>query len=190
MPNTAATVSQASPGHPPIMSIGRITMENIAKFTSCAKRYFIYKSVVADSHVSHISFCFDDPHVAAWIETNNATLTALSFDAFILRLHVKFLSATWFLEYGRCITVPQRDSPFSDWSAAKRQANQAVASVANLFMDDAHLRVFMRILMHEDLLAVYNAKNTSAEGGQSGSLDNIVSLDDWCTAVGHIDEGR
>ncbi|KAG6849833.1 hypothetical protein C0991_011023, partial [Blastosporella zonata] len=56
-------------------------------------------------------------------------------------------------------------------------------------MDDARLRLFMRILMHEDLLAEYNAKNTSAEGGQSGSLDNIVDLDDWCTAVGHIDEG-
>ncbi|KAG6839902.1 hypothetical protein C0991_010526, partial [Blastosporella zonata] len=50
MPNNAATVNQASPGHPPIMSIGRITMENIAEFTSCAKQYFIYKSVDANSH--------------------------------------------------------------------------------------------------------------------------------------------
>ncbi|KAG6862982.1 hypothetical protein C0991_009017, partial [Blastosporella zonata] len=47
----------------------------------------------------------------------------------------------------------------------------------------------MRILMHNDLLVEYNAKNTSAEAGQSGSLDNIVNLDDWCTAVGHIDNG-
>ncbi|KAG6864053.1 hypothetical protein C0991_000594 [Blastosporella zonata] len=56
-------------------------------------------------------------------------------------------------------------------------------------MDNARLQLFMHILMHEDLLAKYNAKNTSTEGGQSGSLDNIVALDDWCTAVGHIDRG-
>ncbi|KAG6863651.1 hypothetical protein C0991_004357, partial [Blastosporella zonata] len=43
--------------------------------------------------------------------------------------------------------------------------------------------------MHDDLQAEYTAKNTSAKGGQVGTLDNIVGLDDWCTAVGHIDEG-
>ncbi|KAG6838423.1 hypothetical protein C0991_011749, partial [Blastosporella zonata] len=127
MPNAPASVSQASPGHPPIMSVGRITMENIAEFTSGVKQYFIYKAVAADAHVSHVSFCFDDPHVAAWIDVNNAVLTALTFDAFILRLRAKFLSASWFLEYGKCIASAQHDTPFTDWSAAKRQANQAVA---------------------------------------------------------------
>ncbi|KAG6839793.1 hypothetical protein C0991_011639 [Blastosporella zonata] len=170
------------------MSVGCITIESIAKFTSGAKRYFIYKAVAADAHISHVSFCFDNLHVAAWIDANNAVLMALTFDAFILQLRAKFLSASWFLEYGKCIASAQHDTPFADWSAAKRQANQVVASIPNLFMDDARLQLFMCILMHDDLLAEYNAKNTSAEAGQSGLLDNIVNLDDWCTAVGHIND--
>ncbi|KAG6838662.1 hypothetical protein C0991_009867, partial [Blastosporella zonata] len=176
MPNAPAIVSQASPGHPPIMSTGRITMENLAEFRNCAKRHFAYKSIPADTQVSQILFCFDDHNVSAWIAANDETLSTLTFENFLL-------------QYGKCLVTPQRDSPFGDWSSGIRHANNAVSSVATLFQSDARLRVWIRILMHEDLQAEYTAKNTSADGGQAGTLDNIVELDDWCMAVGHIDEG-
>ncbi|KAG6863199.1 hypothetical protein C0991_007483, partial [Blastosporella zonata] len=171
------------------MSVGRITMENLAEFRNCAKRHFAYKAIPADSQVTQILFCFDDHNVSTWIAANDEALSILTFENFLLRLRSKFLSSTWFLDYGKCLVTPQNNSPFSDWSSGMRQANNAVSSVDTLFQSDARLRVWMRILMHDDLQAEYTAKNTSAEGGQAGTLDNIVGLDDWCTAVGHIDEG-
>ncbi|KAG6839023.1 hypothetical protein C0991_006513 [Blastosporella zonata] len=137
MPNAPAIVSQASPGHPPIMSTGRITMENLAEFRNCAKRHFAYKSIPADTQVSQILFCFDDHNVSAWIAVNDETLSTLTFENFLLRLRSKFLSSTWFLEYGKCLVTLQRDSPFGDWSSGIRHANNAVSSVVTLFQSDA-----------------------------------------------------
>ncbi|KAG6838976.1 hypothetical protein C0991_006897, partial [Blastosporella zonata] len=84
MPNAPAIVSQASPGHPPIMSTGCITMENLAEFRNCAKRHFAYKSIPADTQVSQILFCFDDHNVSAWIAANDETLSTLTFENFLL----------------------------------------------------------------------------------------------------------
>ncbi|KAG6839019.1 hypothetical protein C0991_006567, partial [Blastosporella zonata] len=176
MPNAPAIVSQASPGHPPIMSTGCITMENLAEFRNCAKRHFAYKSIPADTQVSQILFCFDDHNVSAWIAANDETLSTLTFENFLL-------------QFGKCLVTPQCDAPFGDWSSGIRHANNAVSLVATLFQSDARLQVWIRILMHEDLQAEYTAKNTSADRSQAGTLDNIVKLDDWCTAVSHIDKG-
>ncbi|KAG6852274.1 hypothetical protein C0991_001385 [Blastosporella zonata] len=124
MSNAAATVTQASPAHPPIMSVGKITMENLAEFKNCTRRHFAYKAIPAEGQVAQVLFCFDDHSVSAWIAANNEMLIELTFKNFIL-----------------------------------------------------HLR------------AEYTAKNTSSEGGQASSLDNIEGLNNWCTAVGHIDDG-
>ncbi|KAG6864039.1 hypothetical protein C0991_000850 [Blastosporella zonata] len=109
MSNAATTVTQASPAHPPIMSVGKITMENLAKFKNCARRHFAYKAIPAE----------------AWIAANDETLIALTFKNFLLCLQVKFLSSTWFLDYGKTLATPQQDSSFSDWSSAMCHANNA-----------------------------------------------------------------
>ncbi|KAG6852332.1 hypothetical protein C0991_000657, partial [Blastosporella zonata] len=80
MPNSTTTINQASPAHPPIMSVGRLTMENLAKFLNYAEHYFAHKSIADEARVCQILFCFDDPHVTAWISTKRATLVVLDYD--------------------------------------------------------------------------------------------------------------
>ncbi|KAG6838902.1 hypothetical protein C0991_005348, partial [Blastosporella zonata] len=182
---SAATVTHSSGIQAPTVSEGRLTVDTLERFEHHAKRFFKTKRIPANEQVSRILYCFEDRAVSSWCSANEAEFEDLLFPAFIAKIRERWLSTTWFIDYGKSLYKPQNDEVFSDWVAHMRDANLILETKPEIHLDEAHLRSNIRILMNDELQAEYNTTN----GDAPGKLDSIEDLDKWITSITHIDDG-
>ncbi|KAG6838903.1 hypothetical protein C0991_007443, partial [Blastosporella zonata] len=183
---SAATVTHSSGVQAPTVSEGRLTVDTLERFEHHAKQFFKTKRILANEQVSRILYCFEDRAVSSWCSANEADFEDLLFPAFIAKIRERWLSTTWFIDYGKILYKPQSDEVFSDWVAHMRDTNLILKTKPDIHLDKSHLRSNICILMNNELQAEYNTTN----GDAPGKLDSIEDLDKWITSITHIHSRR
>ncbi|KAG6863888.1 hypothetical protein C0991_002316 [Blastosporella zonata] len=180
-----ATITHSLGSQAPTVSKGKLTIDVLECFKHHARHFFKAKCIPANKQVSRILYSFEDRAVSLWCTANEEHFEALLFPAFIGKICERWLSTNWFIEYGKILLSPQRDSMFLEWVAHMRNANLILKSKPDIHLNDEHLRNNIRILMNDDLLLEYNTVN----GNVPGKLNSIEDLDKWISAITHMDDG-
>ncbi|KAG6825483.1 hypothetical protein H0H87_009472, partial [Tephrocybe sp. NHM501043] len=184
MAPTPAAVTQSSASHAPMVSGGTLTVANLRAFEQGCKRYFSTKAIAAPDQVRRVIYNFEDETVSSWIFNIEDELMNLSFSDFMARLCDKWLSNTWFVEYGKILMTPQSNTPFTQWVNTLRNANKILRSEEDLYMDNKRLCCHICVLLSDDLGVEYGTINSNAPG----VLDTIADLNKWIARIGHMDD--
>ncbi|KAG6863882.1 hypothetical protein C0991_002362 [Blastosporella zonata] len=127
---------------------------------------------------------FEDRAVSSWCAANEETFEALLTSDFIAKVCERWLSTSWFIEYGKILLKPQNNAIFLEGVAQMCDTNLILKSKPDIHLDNKHLRNNICILMNDDLVMEYNTAN----GDPPGKLDSIKELNKWIALVMHLDD--
>ncbi|EIW74139.1 hypothetical protein CONPUDRAFT_160389, partial [Coniophora puteana RWD-64-598 SS2] len=83
---TKASVVQAAPTKPPVLTAGDLTPETVQDLEDALDRFYHMKDVADARHISYAMYAFQDRQISDWITTNRVTLKELSVVDFFTKL--------------------------------------------------------------------------------------------------------
>jgi len=178
-----ATSVYANLSHPPILSEGELTPKALMTFEEDCNSYFLNAKggVTQEQKVLRILNSFRDTHVRNWITTDRAALTALTFEAFMLRLRAEFLPPNW--EDKVCSRIlgskMSRNDRFIHWARSLQAENYVLRGTTSHLSDD-RLRDTLEANVDHDLRLL------------ATDIDPVIraSLMDWLNTVEKLDAKR
>jgi hypothetical protein len=182
IPYAPATVSQQSSSHTPVLSAGHVTIAAVRVWENNCRRFFQHKSIAEADRVQSIIFNFEGSNMQAWVNTNLARLTSLTYPAFVLKFKKKFLPRNWQDDLVSTQIQMQGLTAFLSWTEAVREANAELGiAKSGYHIEDDKLRAHFVPRLSPALKLSYNAANTH------GDLDKIMDLDAWVECVHLLD---
>jgi hypothetical protein len=151
-----ASVEQSSPSKVPILTLGDISLAVRCQFKHACKNYFVHKKIMAGDHVTLILGGILDDHVGNWISAECDHLVALSFDAFMVDLHLNYLSEDW-EEHTLCelLSMTQGASTFWDYAVAIQSKNSLLHGTPSHLPDNKlhqQIRAGMEVRLSNKIL--------------------------------------
>ena len=139
--NKEAIASHLALLHPPHLSKGKITLNNVREFENhCENYYMNAKGGVEDGQkVTKILGCFENPLVNDWISVNHLRLRTLTFEEFMVEFRQRWLPRNWEEDVAMRILslhLDPKQTTFKEWAAQLQMWNVALRGTDSHIDDD------------------------------------------------------
>jgi hypothetical protein len=136
---SAAEVVHLAMNKPPILTSGTITPEILHVFENTCRSFFRNKeNIDPKNYIACIAGGLQDPLLADWYWTSQATLDELSFDAFMKELSNKWLANDWEQDVRCKVLGTKQSGSFWEWEVRIRSLNTLLRG-SSTHLDDAAL---------------------------------------------------
>jgi hypothetical protein len=162
----------------PILTPGTLTPEVLRRFENSCKSCLRNKKIEAADQVSAIAGNMHDPLISDWYWTDEARINQLTFNAFVMEVHDKWLAKGWEKDVRRRILGTKQDGePFWEWAVQMRNLNAIIRGLTD-HLTDKELRNQLEANCDKDLVIACD----------EDKVNEIVELDDWLAATKNTDE--
>jgi hypothetical protein len=162
----------------PILTPGMLTPEVLHHFENSCKSYLRNKKIEAADQVSAIAGNMHDPLISNWYWMDEARINQLTFDAFVMEVHNKWLAKGWEKDvHRRILSTKQDGEPFWEWAVQMRNLNAIIHGLTDHLMDK-ELRNQLEANSDKDLVIACD----------KDKVNEIVKLDDWLAATKNTNE--